>query len=56
MDAIADAKSIMLQEFTSEMYISRTHQGYRAVRPDQKHYGTVMGVVHRDTVLADLLS
>jgi len=56
IDAIDDAKSIMLKEFVSEMHISRTHQGYRAVRPDQKHYGTVMAVLHRDTALADLLS
>ena len=48
LDALADARSIMLRQGLSVMHISRTHQGYRAVRPEQKHFGTVVGIVYRD--------
>jgi hypothetical protein len=48
LDALADARSIMLRQRLSMMLISRTHQGYRAVKPEQKHFGTVVGIVYRD--------
>jgi hypothetical protein len=50
LDALADAKSIMLRQGLHMMHISRTHQGYRAVRPNQKHFGTVMAVVYRHSL------
>jgi len=50
LDALADAKSIMLRNHLSVMHISRTHQGYRAVRPNQKHFGTVMAIVYRHSL------
>lgn len=49
LDALADARSIMLRQGLTIMHISRTHQGYRAVRPDQKHFGTVVGIIQRYT-------
>lgn len=55
MDALDDAKAMMLREFTGEIHITRTHQGYRAVHPDQKHYGTVMAVLQRDMLQSDLI-
>jgi len=48
LDALADARSIMIQQRIDVMHISRTHQGYRAVKPEQKHFGTVVGIVYRD--------
>jgi hypothetical protein len=48
LDALADAQSIMLRQRLNVMHISRTHQGYRAVKPKEKHFGTVVGIVYRD--------
>jgi hypothetical protein len=48
MEAIDHAKSIMIKQRINVMHISRTHQGYRAVKPEQKHFGTVVGIVYRD--------
>lgn len=48
MEAIGHAKSIMIKQRINVMHISRTHQGYRAVKPEQKHFGTVVGIVYRD--------
>ena len=49
LDALADARSIMLRQGLTVMHISRTYQGYRAVRPEQKHFGTIVGIIRRFT-------
>ncbi len=55
MDALDDAKAMSLRDYAGEIHITRTHQGYRAIYPDQKHYGTVMAVLQRDMLRSDLI-
>jgi hypothetical protein len=45
---LTDEMEIYMQCFDlSVMFISRIPGGYRALEPDEEHYGTVIGVLER---------